>query len=139
MVCPKCGNQEFKEVTENSQQKYKRCGNCHYSPALEKAEPVDAKTWIEGVAKEYAEAVEALRQADLALAEKESTLTLGKFNKAKRVLTLSEQKMVIAEAVSTIIEMNQEGQITLLLPGMGLFQFEWGNFDLFEAISKEKE
>lgn len=134
MTCPKCGNPKFKEVTENVQQKYRQCENCHYSPALEKTEPVDAKTWVEGIAKERAEAEEALRVADLALAEKNTTLTLGKFNKAKRLLALAEKKMVVAEALSTIVGETESGQITLLVPELGLFQFEWGEFELFKVI-----
>lgn len=134
MTCPKCGNPEFKDVTENVQQKYKRCTNCSYSPALERAEPVDVKTWVEGITREHVEATENFKSAATACAEKETTLTVGKLNKAKRLLALSEKKMVIAEAVSTIAGETESGQITLLIPEIGLLQFEYGTFDLFKTI-----
>jgi len=134
VTCPKCGNPEFKEVTENVQQKYKRCSNCQYAPALEKAESVDVKTWVEGIAAEYKEKQDAFDQALAAKAEKETTLTIGKANKAKRERLMVEKKMVIADAVSRIAGETESGQITLLIPEIGLLQFEYGNFDLFKAI-----
>ncbi len=76
MTCPKCGNPEFKDVTENVQQKYKRCSNCSYAPALEKAESVDAKTWVEGVAEGTRIAQEFYELAAAAYNEKETTLTI---------------------------------------------------------------
>lgn len=137
MVCPVCGNPKFKEVSENVQQKYRQCENCRYSPALERAEPVDAKAWVEEIAAEYAAAVQSFQEANAAYEEKQGTLTMGKKNKATRELAIAKKKVTLAEAVSTIVGETESGQITLLIPEIGLFQFEYGDFDLFKVIGSD--
>lgn len=136
MTCPKCGNSDFKEVTENLQQKYKSCSNCHYSPALERAEPVDAKTWVEEIYQHASQAESDFIDADVEFRKKETTLTMGKLNKAKRIMEAAQKKVVLADAVSRIVGETESGQITLLIPELGLFQFEYGGFELFKAIGQ---
>lgn len=141
IACPKCGATDFKEVKENVLQTYKACSNCKYAPALEKAEPQDAKKWVEEIAKEHAEVQEQAYKAEQEIHDlngKASILQVGRLNKAKRLLAASDKKMIVAEGVSEIVEATESGQITLLIPELGLYQFEWGDFSLFKAIGKEK-
>lgn len=140
MICPKCGGREFKSVTESVQQSYKKCNNpgCNYAPALEHAEPIDASTWALGIAKEHAERNDVWIKAEQELhdIEKPTTLHHGRLAKAKRLLDESDKKMHIAEALSEVVGATESGQITVIIPELGMYQFEWGEFNLFKAIDK---
>lgn len=142
IACPRCGAQDWKPVTESVVRKFNACGNCDYSPWLEKEAPViDAKTWVLDVAKQHTDSQDEAHRLEQQLhdTEKPSNLLIGRLNKAKRLLVQADQKMLVAESLSQIVEATETGQITMIIPQLGMFQIEWGNFDLFKAIdNKEK-
>lgn len=137
-ACPKCGANDWKSITEQRQYMYKACGNCKFAPALAKAKTVDAKEWVLGIAKEHQELQEEAFKVEQKFHDHPSPTTLqhGLLNRAHRLLAASDLKMHIAEAISEVVDATESGQITMLIPELGLFQFEWGNFDLFKAIDK---
>src|SRR4051812_14586329 len=85
--CPKCGASDWKTVTQNSQSVYKACGNCNYSPWLERAETQNATEWLERINNEYKDAKHELfvRQEEVSATEKPTTLMHGRLNKATRI------------------------------------------------------
>lgn len=136
--CPKCGANDWKKVTEQRQHAYSACGNCHYAPALEQAVTVDARDWVLQVAREHDLLAKDALQVEQRFHEinRPTTLHHGLLNRAKRLLADSDKKMLVAEAVSSVVEATENGQITLIIPELGLFQFEWGDFDLFKGIDQ---
>lgn len=137
--CPKCGATDWKPVTEQTSQKYNVCGNCSYSPWLERVQPVNAKDWVLGIAKEHAELqAEAFKiEQNFHDHPNPTTLHHGLLNRARRLLASSDLKMHVAESISEVVEATESGQITMVIPELGLLQFEWGNFNLFKAIGNE--
>lgn len=138
MNCPKCGADDWKPVSQQHVSQFKACGNCNYAPALEHATVMDAKTWVESIATEHAERQQEAHDQEQQLhdIEKPTTLQHGRLAKAKRLLAVADKKMHIAEALSEVVGATESGQITLLIPELGLYQFEWGEFNLFKAIAK---
>ena len=139
--CQKCGANDWATEKQQSLNTFKRCNNCSYSPAFEKVEAVDAKTWVESIAKEHLELQENAHQLEQELhdIENPSNLQIGNLNKAKRLLEGSDNKMTIAECLSNIIETTESGLITIMIPNLGAWQFEWGAFNLLNAIGKTKD
>jgi hypothetical protein len=101
---------------------------------------MDAKEWVMGIAKEHAELqAEALRvEQNFHDVLNPTTLHHGLLNRAHRLLFASDLKMHVAESISEVVEATESGQITMMIPELGLFQFEWGSFDLFKAIGKSE-
>lgn len=137
-LCPKCGGDDWKPVTEQRQFIYKACGNCNYTPSLENAQPQEAGKWLEEMAAEHAALVEEAhaREQEVHDAAKPTTLQHGRLSKAKRLLAMSDKKMIIAEAMSEVVKDTESGQVTLIIPEVGMYQFEWGDFHLLRAIEK---
>ena len=140
MKCPKCGGSEFKPVLEQRQVTYNQCGNknCEYNMEWAKVESLDAKDWVEAIAMEHTSLQDEAHRLEQELHDvaKPTMLQEAKLNKAKRQLEAADKKMLMAEALSSIVEATESGQITLAIPELGLFSFEWGSFDLFRAIAK---
>lgn len=136
--CPKCGANDWKPVTEQRQVAYKACGNCQYNLVWDDVVVQDAKSWVESVAREHDELTQewVAREQEVHDTEKPTTLQHGRLNKAKRLLAASDLKMHVADALSGVVQDTESGQITLLIPELGMFQFEWGDFNLFKAIAK---
>ena len=141
MQCPKCGGSDFKPVVEQRQISYQECANCKYNMEWERTETQNAKEWVEGVATEHTSLQDEAHRLEQELhdAVKPTNLQIGRVNKAKRLLEAADKKMLMAEALSEIVGATESGQITLLIPELGAFQFVWGDFDLFRAIDKVRE
>ena len=137
MKCPKCGMSDFKTAYEQVTQTYKKCGNCGHAEALEKAEKLDAKEWVSQIAQAHEEAFRKFGEAKAKAEANPTNLTIALKNVAEREWKQLQDKMELADSVSTIVEGRESGQITLLLPGLGMFQFEWGDFNLFKVIGNE--
>lgn len=139
--CPKCGAEDWKPVVEQRQVSYQACGNCKYNMEWERVETQDAKSWVEGIAKEHDELQkEAFRlEQELHDVTKPTNLQIGRVNKAKRLLDAADKKMLMAEALSEVVNATEDGQMTLLIPELGLFSFEWGDFSVWKAITKSGE
>lgn len=138
--CPKCGIVDWKNVSENVVQQYKKCGNCGYTPSFEKTESLDAKEWVLKLREELSTHTFEFDVWDKELAgtTKPTNKQIGNWNKSKRLMELSQTRLQVAEKLSEVVELIPEGQITLLLPNIGMWQFEWGGFNLFKAIGNEK-
>lgn len=137
MNCPKCGISDWKKVSENVVQQYKKCGNCGYAPSFEKAESLDAKEWVLKLKEELSTRTLEfdIWDHEMAGTAKPSNKQVGNWNKSKRLMELAQTRLEVAESVSKIVELNSEGMITVLLPGIGAFEFTWPNdFNLFKII-----
>lgn len=137
-ACPQCGATDWHDVTEHRQVIFKACGNCKYAPSLEVAESQSASEWVEAIHQEHLELEKEahIREQELHDTRKPTTLMHGRLNKTKRLLAAADLKMHIAACLSEIVQDTESGQITLLIPELGLYQFEWGDFNLFQGIDK---
>ena len=143
MKCPKCGGSDFKPILEQRQVSYQQCGNknCEYNIEWNKVESLDAKEWIESIAMEHTSLQDEAHRLEQELHDilKPTMLQEAKLNRAKRQLEASDKKMIMAESLSSIVEATESGEVTLAIPSLGLFQFSWGDFNLWRAVEKSNE
>jgi Zn ribbon nucleic-acid-binding protein len=141
MKCPNCGSEDIKPVLEQRQVSYNECANCKYNIEWAKVESQNAKDWVESIAMEHTSLQDEAHRLEQELHDivKPTMLQEARLSKAKRQLEAADKKMLIAEALSSIVEATESGQITLAIPELGLMQFTWGNYSVWEAIKKEME
>ena len=136
----KCGVNDWKLVSENVQQQYRKCANCGWTPSFEKTQQIDAKQWVLELKEELSKYTLEFDIWDRELAQTKtpSNKQVGMWNKTKRLMEAAQTKLWIAEKLSEVVELISEGQITLI-SGIGMWQFEWGDFNLFKTIGEQDE
>lgn len=143
MNCPHCGSPKWKTTQQQLTQEYKKCSGCGYAPLEEAQRPsaateTDFVAWMTGLAKEEQEAGEtyALLEAE-SRDRKLSIVEAANLRKSQRQLERATKRLAAAKALADLIELSDEGQITLHLPELGLlYQFNWGDYDLFKALKR---